>query len=389
MFRNIIPTAWLSWNTIAAIGELLWFPVFFLIIRQNYKEKVCGMPITGICAVFVQCLIYASFGPYWRPDLFPHNPVLPKSFNVVWIWRGWLVVQGVVLVQFFLYHNHAKNPLELPVSEKRLHWAVAGLIVLNILAQWTFIVFYHDYNLNQSDPATYLILSIGFCLLALYRPSLKGLSYTVAWLKFIGTTLIFTTIVARPAESFGSMAMLALDDPVKAQEKACALPPVVSGQNCGLPPASQPGQPDQCEVMSAVCGSYTWRDVVAGQMTIDGAPVTDVNAVCWPTERWVLAHQDELESHGWDLTGPDTVYRSDVGELDLIRTQDPRGPVWCPQTTKWDLVDRVDGEWRFHFQFPVFMCFASIFFDGVYIYMVRRRLRDLRNAQRTEGAAST
>jgi hypothetical protein len=370
LWRDIVPGAWLSWNTVAGVGEILWFPVYIAVIYQNYKQKVCGMPLLGITAIFIQCLIYGTFGPYWRPDLFPHNPVLPSTFHVVWIWRAWLVVQGVVLIQFFLYHDHARYPLELPVSREGLVRSVIGLLVLNLLGQWAFIVFYHDYNVNQSDPAAYLTLSLGFCLLALYRPKLEGLSYSVAWLKFIATALIFLTILARPVASFGSIALRAAADPVKAQDTACDIPPLVSGAACGLP--------THCEIMDSLCGGLTWKNVVAGQSTIDGQPITDNSAICWPTDRWVLAHQDVLASHGWDVTGPDTVYRSDVGELDLIRTQDPRGAVWCPQTTRWDLVDRIDGSWRFHYQFPVVLCLAGVLFDGVYIYMVWKRRRAMR-----------
>lgn len=387
MSHDIVPVAFLSWNTIAAIGELLWFPIYFIVIYQNYKQKVCGMPLLGITAIFIQCLIYATFGPYWRPDLFPHNPLMPATFKVVWVWRGWLLVQGTVLVQFFLYHDHAKYPLELPVSKAGLFRTVMGLLVVNLFIQWTFIVFYHDYNVNQSDPAAYLILSIGFCMLALYRPNLEGLSYGVAWLKFIATGLIFATIIGRPAESFGTMAVLANSDPIRAQRRACDIPTVEAGQACGLPAT-------HCDVMDVICAKpgvslersllrssegnnavvRTWKGVVAGQLQ------SDPSGVCEPTNTTVLSAQIALAERGWDVTGPDTVFRSDVGELDLIRKDDPRGAVWCPQTTRWDLVNRVDGEWRFHYQFPVFLCIAGIFTDGVYVYMVWKRRKALRAA---------
>jgi hypothetical protein len=343
----------------AAIGELIWFPIYFIVIWQNYKQKICGMPLIGICAIFVQCFIYATFGPYWRPDLFPHNPVQPETFYVIWVWRGWLVVQGIVLVQFFLYHGNAKSTLEVPIGQYGLGRVVATLLVLNLLGQWSFIAFYHDFNVNQSDPLAYLFLSFGFVLLARARPNLEGLSLTVAWMKFVGTALIFTTILARPVQSFGHFAMKGSEDPVQAQAKVCAMPPVVDGQACGLPTGS-------CEPLELICGTRPF------------AGVTQANAKagdCVPEVKTILEAQTELATHGWLMTGPDTVYRSNVGEFDMIRRLDPRGPVWCPQTTSWNIITRRDGEWRFHFQFPVFMALAGMTFDAAYIVMLHRRRR--------------
>jgi len=356
VIRNI-PPEWISWDTLAAVGELLWFPVYFIVIYQNYKKKVCGMPLIGICAIFVQCFIYATFGPYWRPDLFPHNPVEPQTFYVIWIWRGWLVVQGIVLVQFFLYHRNARTPVEIPVDRFGLGWVVATLLLVNLLGQWSFIAFYHDYNVNQSDPLAYLFMSFGFVLLALARPDGYGLSYPVAWMKFIGTACIFTTIIARPVQSFGQLAMKGAEDPVAAQARVCPIPPVVEGQACGAPQGD-------CEPLRLIC---------------DGRPFAGVTAAnpqpgdCVPEVKTILEAQARLASAGWLITGPDTVYRSNVGELDMIRTTDPRGEVWCPQTTSWEIVTRMDGQWRFHFQFPVLMCLAGMFFDAVYIVLLRRK----------------
>jgi hypothetical protein len=363
---HILPHQLLSWNAVAGAGELLWFPVYFIVIYQNYKQKVCGMPIVGICAILAQCFIYSTFGPYWRPDLFPHNPVEPATFGVIWIWRGWLLVQATVLVQFFLYHDHAKNPLELPVSRRNLRWLVAALLLVNLFGQWTFITFYHDYNVNQSDPLAYFFMALGFVLLAIARPKSEGLSYSAAWLKMIGTALIFLTIFVRPVASFGSFAMQGSKDPRAAQQKACPMPPVVEGETCGVPPEGE-----ACEPMEIICEGKPWVGV-----TRDGATSSD----CTPDVASVLAARVPLESEGWLITSPDTVYRSDIGELDLIRVTDPRGALWCPETTKWDVVNRVDGQFRFHFQFPLFMCLAGVFLDCMYIVLLHRRRKAARAA---------
>lgn len=357
-------------NIIAGVGEVLWFPVYFIVIYQNWKNKTCGMPLLGICAIFVQCLIYATFGPYVRPDLFPHNPyvytgpnlteTVEQSWRVVWIWRGWLVVQGVVLWQYFLYHDHDRHPLDIPVPRKKLGSMVAWLLFGNLVLQWSFIEFYHDYNVNQSDPMFYLFMAGGFVMLAKARPNLKGLSLPVAWMKMIGTALIYLTIFLNPQGSFAQVSQFdttGLGSSEKVQNRICAISP----SGCPVPGT-------KCEIMERVC---------PGWETSSGVP-----ANCVPEIATVLNRESQarLAARGWKVTGRDHVYSSLYGEFDLLRSAAAKGesPTWCPLPTSWSVIAYVDGEVRWHYQFPLATSVAGVGLDCLFIYLVwsgRRRLR--------------
>ena len=99
---------------------------------------------------------------------------------------------------------------------------------------------------------------------------------------------------------------------------------------------------------------------------------------CEPTVKTVLSAETRLEKAGWRITGPDTVYRTQFGEFDLIHNSGSGPATWCPVTTRWDVVDVVDGTLRFHYQFPLAMCLVGVGFDCAYIYMVWKRRRAMR-----------
>ena len=360
-----------SWKVMVAAAELAWFPVYFLIFREAFRTKSSGMPLVGMCGVLVQCFIYGTFGPYWRPDLFPHNPEIPGSFGVVWVWRGWFFVQAFALYQFFKYHDPAKHQYDVAIAGVNLKWLVVMLLALNLFGQWTFITYFHDVNVNASDPISYLFLAVGFVLLAVNRPDHTGLSYPAAWLKFFATAVIFAstfvhpsvsyqTISTQPTTGYARAVMRAAFGGARTQKELDDLMSVV-GRNdrdlilqkmreqqetiLTLWPQTKPRSwfnPDPrlkeiakmlegmrkaelqknaclnreanplegCKILTDICGpSYTIAENVRGK------------AYCPPEGATLLIARDSLNLEGWRLSSPDSIFNTVAGEFALFRTR--------------------------------------------------------------------
>lgn len=394
-------TATIFWRDAYILSAVAWCIAYVMTIRDNYRTKTCAMPILGITSIFVQCFIQASFGPYWRPDLFPHNPYFGDTYGVVWLWRIWLLLQGIVLYQYFKYQNNEAHGADVTIRGVSKTTLVVSLLVLNLFCQWTFIVYFHDQNVNTSDPVAYLFLAIGWIVLAMNRPNHIGLSYKVAWIKFVSTAIIFITPYINPLVGFGTM-LVQPDEMVDWQLKA----------NC------QGENPKNCDLMAIICeGSLTPPSTTAPAHTIDYSNCpkprgATIDAGDFAAQ--LLKRQRELEANGWRIAGFTSVYSTQYGDYELVRTrQKPKDmpppsrtvshgqiieqaswgeiwqcvahpvekrsePVWDVQPIKYSLLSCVDGRLHLNYQFPVLAMFLCVFFDGIYVYVLwqgRRRRR--------------
>ncbi len=379
--------------TLAAIGFGLWVILFLVMIRRNHRDQACGMPLIGICGTFVQCFIYSFIGPWVRPGLFVHNQY-SGSFGVVWLWRVWLLLQGIVLVQYLIYHSRRRVPMEIPLGPLSPVAAALVLLALNFIGQWTFITFYHDEDLNQSDPAVYLLMSIGFVLLVFARPSLDALSLPVAWLKMVGTALIFTCTLSNPAASFGYTASIPRQVEAEAQVMAILRGhrPTEQGLNEVARTLAGIGfrihEPAEGTIFRQDVGEIDILDTAPGHPAAwQWVPTAAMHILIKhpPTTEGLLAARHELERIGFRVTGPDMLYRSDVGTVDVIPSIGAAGPTW-----QWVPVPPgqlvADNQIRIQFAFPLFTIVASVVFDVVYIVVLTMRRRALRHA--AGGAAS-
>lgn len=379
----------------AGLGFILWVIVFVLIILQGRRDKVCGMPILGIVGTLIQCFIYSFIGPWARPGLFVHNQY-SSSFNVVWMWRVWFVLQAVVLWQFFRYNRNARSEVDVPMLHKRTAMAIALLILINFAGQWTFVTFYHDEDLNQSDPAMYALLAGSWVLLAFARPACEGLSRTVAWMKAVGTTLIFTCTLSNPGASFGLLTELPRQVDVENQFTMVVrdTPPTPASLVSAKGELANKG----FKLVDGSEGTVFREDIGAVNVIgvgLDGKPAwqfvpsaADALLKKHPaTAQGLLAAQEDLESIGFQLISDDTIYRPDVGEVDVIPSVGTNGAIW-----QWMRVPPgqfvVDGEVRLHYEFPFFAVVTGVGLDWFYVYVLTRRMRNL-HAQPVPAVAVT
>ena len=140
----------------ALLGEVLWFPALIIMIVQGFKRKQCGMPMVGICAFGGICLIWSTFGPYVRPELFPKN----AGEWTVWMWRGYLVLMGILFYQSLKF---GKNQKHLTAQLKEHHTGLAlSLFAFFTLTEWWFITYFLDYNMNETSPIAVLFIPFGY-----------------------------------------------------------------------------------------------------------------------------------------------------------------------------------------------------------------------------------
>jgi hypothetical protein len=378
------------WGVLVAIAELSWFPVYFLIFREAYRSRWVGMPVLGTCAVLAQCFIYATFGPYLRPDLFPHNPDAGGSFGVVWVWRGWFLVQAFALYQLFKYHNPAKHRSDVPVTTWALAGLVAAVIGMNLVGQWTFISYFHDVNVNASDPIAYLFLAVGFVLLALNRPDHVGLSYPAAWLKLFATAVIYASTFVHPMVSYGSLETNLTDMAQTAREAVCVNPEANPRERCAI-----------VELLCRPPGAPTDAPLPADYFAPRNCP---------PDFESIWAKRSALLDAGWRISGADLIFSTQLGEWDLIHTSrsdvdpldlsgwraalaclvsppDREAPSWEPVLIPLDTVlSCVDGTIRVQYSFPLFLSIACVGCDALYVGILWRGRRRRRGGAVTAGA---
>jgi hypothetical protein len=412
------------WATLYSLGAITAVLYYALIIRDNHRTKSCNMPLVGICAIEIQCLIAGTFGPWWRPDLFPHNPYVDSAYQVVWVWRIWLTLQSVILYQFFKYHDSTTSLWERVLPGVSARWMAVLLLIANLVGQWSFIVHFHDFNVNESDPVAYLFLAVGFVVLALNRPGHEGLSFPVAWMKLLSTTIIYITPFVHPLNS--SFATLLAQPDFKAQMGF--LETCKSRDARGTPS-------DSCPPMQAVC----WSDLVISG-TLNGfleKPIFEPKTIDYDNcvaprgprldagdfAGKLIKRQKALENMGWRITGFTTVYHARYGEYELVRTNKPlpptaplrvfkrRGdkmemgnswgrvwyclthnaepldqPVWELQPVDSTVFSCVDGTIRMKYQFPAIASATCVGFDALYVYLLWKGRRR-RRASMTGGAS--
>jgi hypothetical protein len=159
------------YNIIGGVACALWTVAYIQIWRQARKDQAYGVPLVCICMNVTWEVIYSFFAP-----------------DPSWLWllldRSWFVFDLFIVYQLLRYGRANQN-----IPEIRTHFLliVAGTLVLALIGHLTF-------RATIRDPlgliAAYIInfvMSVLFVFLALARRSTKGLSWSGAWLKAIGS----------------------------------------------------------------------------------------------------------------------------------------------------------------------------------------------------------
>lgn len=155
------------------IGCALWGAAYFVVIVSCFKQKTYGIPLAAICMNITWEILSVFFWVAVRKE---------PAFHYADI--AWLCMDLVIISQLLLY---GKNQQTIPQIRDNFYFVVAGTFVLAFLGQYTFPMTYKD----EDGFVLAFIINMGMSILFVFmffaRPEQRGLSYSVAWLKMLGT----------------------------------------------------------------------------------------------------------------------------------------------------------------------------------------------------------
>jgi hypothetical protein len=159
------------YNIVGAVACALWTVAYVQMVRQARKDQAYAVPMVAIAMNFTWELIYSFLAP-----------------DPSWLWllldRSWFVFDVVILYQLLKYGRANQT---IPELQKHFYVIVAGVLVLSFAGHEAFRYTIRDPLGLISAYVINFVMSILFVFLALDRRSTKGLSWSGAWLKAIGS----------------------------------------------------------------------------------------------------------------------------------------------------------------------------------------------------------
>lgn len=155
------------------VGCVLWGVAYYQVIVTCFKQKTYGIPIAAICMNITWEILSVFFWVAVREE---------PAFHYSDI--AWLCMDLVIISQLF-YFGRAQQTI--PQIRDHFVLVVVGTLILAFWGQYTFPMTYRD---EDGFVLAFIInmgMSILFPFMCFARPDLRGLSYSVAWLKMLGT----------------------------------------------------------------------------------------------------------------------------------------------------------------------------------------------------------
>jgi hypothetical protein len=154
-------------------GCVLWGAAYLVVIITCFRQKTYGIPLAAICMNITWEILSVFFWVAVR-----HEP----AFHYADI--AWLGMDLVIISQLLLYGREQQRIGQI---REYFYLVVAGTLILAFLGQYTFPMTYRD----EDGFVLAFIINMGMSILFVFmffaRPDLRGLSYSVAWLKMLGT----------------------------------------------------------------------------------------------------------------------------------------------------------------------------------------------------------
>lgn len=155
------------------VGCALWGAAYLVVIVTCFKQKTYGIPLAAICMNITWEILSVFFWVAVRNE---------PAFHYADI--AWLSMDLVIITQLLLYGRDQQTIAQI---REYFYPVVAGTLILAFLGQYTFPMTYQD----QDGFVLAFIINMGMSILFVFmffaRPDLRGLSYSVAWLKMLGT----------------------------------------------------------------------------------------------------------------------------------------------------------------------------------------------------------
>lgn len=164
---------------LTTLSVIAWLVAYYEIIRIGFKEKVAAIPMIAVV-----------FNITWEFLLGLMTPVLPGLANLgletagTWGVRVEFLFDAVVLYTVILYGRHT---FSIPRLRSEYPWVVALTLVIAVVGQYTFAIYYSDKHFLVVAYIDNMIMSIAFVVWFFMSVDGRGISHLVAWAKFIGT----------------------------------------------------------------------------------------------------------------------------------------------------------------------------------------------------------
>lgn len=159
------------YNVVGGVACALWTVAYVQIFRQAQKDRAYGVPMLAVCMNITWEGIYSFFAP-----------------DPSWLWllldRSWFVFDLLIVYQLVRFGR--QNQL---VPELKQHFpaVLVGTLLLALVGHLTFRATIHDPLGLVSAYVINFVMSVLFVFLVLHRRSTRGLSWSGAWLKAVGS----------------------------------------------------------------------------------------------------------------------------------------------------------------------------------------------------------
>ena len=186
-----------------------WALTYVAIIYRGFKDRTYTMPIVGLTLNLAWELVFAyAIPPYGSADslLIPYGGLKAQM-----IFTLWAALDLVILYTYFKYgYRHFAKAYNLT----RGQWIgfTLALLILSFAIMYTggmfFWQFEEYFGRDQIEGAKLIafvqnaLMSIAFIAMFYQRGSIEGQSFTIAWAKWIGTSMTggIVYILSRPDE---------------------------------------------------------------------------------------------------------------------------------------------------------------------------------------------
>ncbi|MCB1397132.1 MAG: hypothetical protein KDJ98_14465 [Rhodobacteraceae bacterium] len=197
--------------TIAAyhLCTYTWALAYIAIIYRGFKDKSYGMPIVPLTLNLAWEIVFAWFiPPYGSADstLIPYGGLKAQAIFTIWA-----TLDLVILYTYFRY-GYRQFADRYHVSRAQWVGFTVGMLIFSFFIMytgglffWQFEEYFHHDQIEGAKVIAFIqnaFMSIAFIALFHSRGTVDGQSFTIAWSKWLGTSMTggIIYILSRPED---------------------------------------------------------------------------------------------------------------------------------------------------------------------------------------------
>lgn len=186
-----------------------WILTYIAIIYRGFKDQSYGMPIVALTLNVSWEVVFSLFiPPYGTADaaLIPHGGLKAQVIFLIWATLN--------LVILYTYFKYGYKYFEKAYNISKTQWIAftVAMLIFSFFIMYTgglfFWQFEEHFGHDQMEGAKLIafvqnaLMSISFIAMFYMRGSTDGQSFTIAWAKWIGTSMTggIIYVLSRPDE---------------------------------------------------------------------------------------------------------------------------------------------------------------------------------------------